>query len=109
DGLAFAWGAGVVFWEAVIADNNSHILITHGTDTMTSTAAALKGIDGKTIVLTGSMFPADFRDSDAVFNIGGAVVALQVLPAGVYIVMNGRVFRAENARKNIDKNCFEEI
>jgi L-asparaginase len=75
---------------------------------MIDTAKALGNIPGKTIVLTGSMYPAEFRDSDAVFNIGCAVTAVQVLESGVYIVMNGRIFNPNNARKNVDLNRFEE-
>lgn len=83
------------------------IVITHGTDTMTKTGIALKGIAGKTVVLVGSMTPADFRDSDAVFNLGAAVMAAQTLPDGVYIAMNGRVFDPAHCVKNLSKSCFE--
>jgi L-asparaginase len=94
--------------KAVAADPAERVIITHGTDTMTETARALHGIAGKTVVLTGSLNPARFRGSDAIFNIGGAVAAAQTLPAGVYIFMNGRVFDALKVRKNRDKNRFEE-
>ncbi len=93
---------------AVTKDPAARVLITHGTDTMTETAAALQGISGKTIVLTGALNPAKFRGSDAIFNIGGAVAAAQTLPPGVYIFMSGRVFDARKVRKNRDKNRFEE-
>jgi len=93
---------------AVAGDPATRVLITHGTDTMTDTAKALQGIPGKTVVLTGALNPARFRGSDAIFNIGGAVAAVQTLPAGVYIFMNGRVFDALKVRKNRDKNRFEE-
>ena len=86
-----------------------HILITHGTDTMTDTAEALKGIEGKTIVLTGAMAPARFRETDAIFNIGCATGAVQSLPPGVYISMNGRIFPAGMVRKNRAARCFESI
>ena len=84
------------------------IVITHGTDTMIDTAKVLKNISDKTIVMTGSMYPAQFRDSDAVFNIGCAVTATQTLAPGVYIVMNGRIFKPDNIRKNVELNRFEE-
>lgn len=87
----------------------SRILITHGTDTMTVTAEALRGIAGKTIVLTGAMAPARFRVTDAVFNIGTAVGAVQACAPGVYIAMNGMVFAAGAVRKNREKGCFEEV
>lgn len=86
----------------------AHILITHGTDTMVETARALEGIPGKTIVLTGALNPARFRSSDAIFNIGAAVAAVQLLPPGVYVAMNGRVFPAARVRKNRELNRFED-
>jgi len=84
-----------------------HVLITHGTDTMVQTARALAGLEGRTIVLTGALHPARFRDSDAVFNIGCALGAVQCLKAGVWIVMNGRVWDPDKVTKNRDRNQFE--
>ena len=83
------------------------ILITHGTDTMTATAALLTGLTDKVIVFTGSMQPARFRHSDAVFNLGCAIGALQVLPPGVYIAMNGQVAPAHTVTKNRAASRFE--
>jgi L-asparaginase len=84
-----------------------HILVTHGTDTMVETARVLADIPGKTIVLTGALNPARFQGSDAVFNIGCAVGAIQALPDGVYLAMNGRVWDPSRVRKNRDANRFE--
>ncbi len=92
----------------VEADSCDRIVVTHGTDTIVETARALAGIPGKTIVLTGSMQPARFRSTDAVFNIGTAIGAVQSLPPGVYLAMNGRIFDPLRTRKNREKNCFEE-
>ena len=86
-----------------------HIVITHGTDTMVETAEVLGGARlGKTIVLTGAMVPYVFAGSDAVFNLGCAVTAVQLLPPGVYIAMNGRVFPWEKVQKNRERGVFEE-
>jgi L-asparaginase len=93
--------------QRVESEASPLIIVTHGTDTMIETAKALAGIPGKTIVLTGSMQPARFRLSDAGFNIGCAIAAVQSLAAGVYVVMNGRVLDPRKSRKNIKKNCFE--
>lgn len=95
--------------DAVAGCSNDHILVTHGTDTMTETAAALAGIEGKTVVLTGALSPARFRSTDATFNVGMAVAALQILPPGVYIAMNGQIFSADEVRKNREANRFERI
>ncbi|MGB1950836.1 MAG: asparaginase domain-containing protein [Marinobacter sp.] len=93
--------------EAVAAADATQILITHGTDTMAETARALATITDKTIVLLGAMQPARMRRSDAVFNVGFAWAAVQLLPAGVYIAMNGEVFEAGAVRKNLKAQRFE--
>lgn len=87
------------------------IVITHGTDTMAETARAIElaGVTDKTIVLTGAMIPFAFGSSDGLFNLGAALAFAQSLPAGVYVAMNGRVFAADNVRKNRDFGVFEEI
>ena len=95
--------------RTIEAASEKRILITHGTDTMIETAKALQGLPGKTIVLTGSLEPAKFRVTDAIFNIGCAVAAVQTLPEGVYITMNGRIFHPDKVKKNIGKSRFEEL
>jgi L-asparaginase len=87
-----------------------HIVITHGTDTMTETAHAVaRAISGKTVVLTGAMIPWAFGSSDGLFNLGSALSFVQVLPAGVYIAMNGKCFPWDRVRKNRERGEFEEI
>jgi L-asparaginase len=93
--------------RTIAAQPHRHVLVTHGTDTMVETARALTDIAGKTIVLTGALNPARFQGSDAVFNIGCAVGAIQALPDGVYIAMNGRVWDPARVRKNREANRFE--
>jgi L-asparaginase len=92
----------------VAADAGRRIIITHGTDTMVETALQLFPISGKVIVLTGAMQPATFKQTDAAFNVGCAILAVQTLPDGVYVVMNGRVFDPRRARKNPELDRFEE-
>ena len=96
--------------RATIAGQEArHVLVTHGTDTMVDTAKVLAAVAGKTIVLTGALNPAGFRGSDAEFNIGTAVGAVQSLPPGVYIAMNGRVWDPSRVRKNVAANRFEAL
>jgi L-asparaginase len=90
-------------------DQATRILITHGTDTMAETGQALAGVEGKTIVLTGAMQPAAFKNTDAHFNMGFALAALQTLPAGVYLAMNGVIFDPHGVGKNMESNRFEEL
>jgi L-asparaginase len=94
---------------AIAASDAVRVVVTHGTDTMVETARELRGIEGKTIVLTGALQPARFADSDAEFNLGLAIGAVQALPAGVYIAANGQVFAADAVRKNAALNRFEPI
>ena len=91
----------------IAAQPARHVLVTHGTDTMVETAGVLASLAEKTIVLTGALNPARFRGSDAEFNIGTAVGAVQSLPAGVYIAMNGRIWDPLKVRKNVAANRFE--
>jgi L-asparaginase len=87
-----------------------HIVITHGTDTMVETARALSQEHGaRTIVLTGAMIPYAFGSSDGLFNLGSALSLVQVLPAGVYIAMNGRWFPWNDVQKNRDSGTFEPL
>lgn len=86
------------------------IVITHGTDTMSETAALLaQEVPDKTIVLTGAMIPIAFGSSDGLFNLGGALTAVQVLPAGTWVAMNGRIFEGTAVRKNRDTGVFETV
>jgi L-asparaginase len=108
DSLDFTDEDRALIRQKVASAQSERLVITHGTDTMIETARVLEGIPGKTIVLTGSMYPAQFRDSDAVFNIGCAVTGAQILGPGVYIAMNGRIYNPRDVRKNVELNRFEE-
>ena len=83
------------------------VLITHGTDGMVETASWLTAITDKRIVLTGALQPAAFQQTDAIFNIGCAIGAVQSKPPGVYIAMNGQVFDSDKVVKNREQNCFQ--
>ena len=93
--------------KSVIDCEEEKIIIIHGTDTMVETAKFLEDIKDKTIVLTGSMQPARFKKTDAIFNSGFAFAAALSLENGVYIAMNGKIFNSSNVRKNIDLGRFE--
>jgi L-asparaginase len=109
DSLEMTSADRIAVRDAVAASDATRIIVTHGTDTMVETARELLGLQGKTIVLTGALQPARFADSDAAFNLGLAVGAVQVLPPGVYITANGQVFPADSVRKNVALNRFEPV
>ena len=92
--------------QAVTAAPENEIVITHGTDTMVDTARVLDTIPNKTIVLTGALSPALFKNSDAMFNIGAALTAAQTKLAGVYIAMTGVIFDYDKVRKDVENNRF---
>lgn len=98
-----------VLRHRIEGDDARRFVVTHGTDTMVETAKFLEGIPGRAIVLTGALAPARFRSTDAVFNVGMAVAAVQAVPPGVYIAMNGEIFPSGEVRKNADQNRFERV
>jgi L-asparaginase len=94
--------------DAVLASTQGAIVITHGTGTLGQTAAYLDGrVGARTVVLTGAMRPHSLGRSDASFNMGGAIISAQLLPVGVYGVMNGRVFAAGHIIKNLALGRFD--
>ncbi|MBI4264843.1 MAG: asparaginase [Acidobacteria bacterium] len=96
--------------QACAECGEARIVVTHGTDTMIETAAALaRGVPGKTIVLTGAMIPYAFGSSDGLFNLGSALSFAQVLPPGVYVAMNGQHFAWDRVRKNRETGTFEPL
>ncbi|MFN3236460.1 MAG: asparaginase domain-containing protein [Pseudomonadales bacterium] len=95
--------------DTIAAREQKLIVVTHGTDTMTDTARALAAIEDCTIVITGALAPGRFAQSDATFNVGMAIAAVQSLDPGVYIVMNGQVFNGLQVRKDRDLNRFVRI
>ena len=98
-----------VIQQAVLEVNAEHILITHGTDGMVETASWLANIKDKKIILTGALQPAAFAENDAVFNIGCAIGAMQSISDGVYIAMNGQIFKGDAVVKNRSKNRFQAL
>ncbi len=107
DSLEFTDADRELIWDEIVKHDTTKVVITHGTDTMTETAQYLQDIPDKTIVMTGSLAPARFQSSDAMFNVGMAIAAVQVLDYGVYLAMNGTVFNASEVIKNPETNSFE--
>jgi L-asparaginase len=110
DSLDMTPGNRMLIAEQCNSVSENQIIITHGTDTMSVTAAVLaEKVPGKTVVLTGAMIPYKFGSSDGFFNLGCALAFVQTLPPGVYVVMNGRCFDWDNVRKNRQTGQFEEL
>ena len=109
DSLEVTDGDRQALRDFVANDDAERCVISHGTDTMVETASVLSGIAGKRIVLTGALTPARFKTTDAIFNVGLAVAAVQLVDPGVYIAMSGQVFPADRVRKNREENRFELV
>ncbi|KZX20690.1 asparaginase domain-containing protein [Rathayibacter tanaceti] len=92
--------------ERVLSAEEDRIVVTHGTDTMTTTAEALGAVHDRVVVFTGAMQPARMLDSDAAFNLGTAVAAVQLLPPGAYLAMSGRVLPAGSVVKDRSIGVF---
>lgn len=95
--------------EKCKSSDEERIIITHGTYTMPGTAKYLGKADlDKTIILFGAHIPANREKSDALFNLGAAFIAVQLLPVGVYVLMNGKVFTWDNVKKDFPTGYFKE-
>ena len=96
-----------MIYEAVNSSKSKKIIILHGTDTMVQTAFKLSTIAGKRIILTGAMIPYAFKNSDALFNLGTAFGAVWGSENGVFVAMNGTLFRWDEVQK--DKKLGEFV
>jgi L-asparaginase len=94
--------------EACNTTDSDKIIITHGTDTMLETAKSLSEIKDKVIILVGAQKPQKFSDSDAAFNVGTAVGAINILKNGVYVAMHGRVFDWDKCERDMETGHFNE-
>ncbi|MBP6884901.1 MAG: asparaginase [Candidatus Pacebacteria bacterium] len=97
-----------LIFQACEKSPEKNIVITHGTDTMTVTAELLTKVKDKTIVITGASRPERFTDSDAPFNLGCAISAVQTLQSGVYIAMSGRIYDWDKCEKAEDGQFVEK-
>jgi len=97
--------------DTIAAASEDRIVVIHGTDTMVESAKTvlLRCRNTQVIVFTGAMVPASQENSDAMFNLGMASAAAQVLNPGVYIAMSGQIFSADKARKNRERGVFESV
>src|SRR5689334_24658777 len=110
DSLEMTAADRAIIVQNCLQSDEDKIVITHGTDTMTETAAEVaRAVTDKTVVLTGAMIPYAFGSSDGLFNLGSALSFVQVLPPGVYVAMNGRVFAGDRVRKDRERGVFEEV
>ncbi len=87
-------------YDTCVHSLGDKIIITHGTDSLIETARFLSSIKNKLIVLTGSLRPERFSDSEAPINLGVALGAVNTFKNGIFIAMNGRVYSWEDVIRN---------
>lgn len=93
--------------DLILTTTHKKIIITHGTDTLTETAAYLaKEIQDRLIVLTGAMRPERFSNSEAPINIGCAIATANLLDQGVFIAMHGVVKSFDQIQRNLETGKF---
>ncbi len=97
--------------DHIVGSRYDRVIVTHGTDRMVDMAKFVAPlVENKTVIFTGAMIPFVFgTSSDGFFNMGCALSFVQMLPAGVYIVMNGQCFHYDNVVKNLSKGEFERL
>lgn len=96
--------------RVIQATPHTNIVVTHGTFTMRDTAEYLEqgSFNDKKIILTGSMIPiTGFANSDAGFNLGYAIASFASIEPGVYLSMNGGIFKYSQVAKNEELFRFE--
>lgn len=85
------------------------VVIVHGTDRLARTGDRLyAGIPSPRvpIVLTGAMRPWEMRTTDAPQNLTEALLAAQILPPGVYVVMHNEVLQFPGVEKDPGQSAF---
>jgi L-asparaginase len=84
------------------------VVVVHGTDRLTVSGDRMLevGTIKAPIVLTGAMRPYELRSTDAVQNLTEALVAVQILTPGVYVVMHNQVLSFPGVAKDHERGTF---
>lgn len=92
-----------------MAEAHDGVVIVHGTDRLAVTGERTHELCPDLpvpVVLTGAMQPYEMRSSDAMQNLTEALLAVQVLPPGVYVVMHNRVLQFPGVVKDPEGLTF---
>jgi L-asparaginase len=79
-----------------LMDDHDGVIVVHGTDRLAKTGERMiERLEAIAIpvVLTGAMRPYALRNTDATQNLTEALIAVQLLSAGVYVSMHNRVLQ----------------
>ena len=92
-----------------MAAATSGVVVVHGTDRLAVSGdrvVELVGVPRSPIVFTGAMRPYELRSTDALQNLIEALLAVQLVPPGVYVSMHNQVLRFPGVRKDRDRGTF---
>jgi L-asparaginase len=92
-----------------MAETHDGVVIVHGTDRLAQTGERIYELVADLrvpVVLTGAMRPYVMRNTDASQNLTEALLAVQIVPAGVYVAMHNKVLRFPGVVKDRDRGTF---
>ncbi len=92
-----------------MAEAHDGVIVVHGTDRLAVTGDRMVETLGAVrvpIVLTGAMRPFELRRSDAMQNLTSALMAVQLLEAGVWVVMHSVALRFPGVVKDVTRGTF---
>ncbi len=92
-----------------MADALDGVIVVHGTDRLTRTGDCIVEVLGTPpvpVILTGAMRPYELRHTDALQNLTEALLAVQLVPPGVYVAMHNTVLAFPGVRKDHDRGTF---
>lgn len=94
---------------ARMAKELAGVVVVHGTDRLANSGervVEIAGTPASPIVFTGAMRPYELRSTDALQNLTEALIAVQLLPPGVYVSMHNQVLQFPGVRKDRDRGTF---
>ncbi len=94
---------------AQLARAMTGVVVVHGTDRLAVSGdrvVELVGTPASPIVFTGAMRPYELRSTDALQNLTEALIAVQLLPPGVYVSMHNQVLQFPGITKDRTLGTF---
>jgi L-asparaginase len=94
---------------ARLARENDGVVVVHGTDRLAVSGervVELVGTPITPIVFTGAMRPYELRATDALQNLTEALLAVQLVPPGVYVAMHDQVLQFPGVVKDRSRGTF---
>jgi L-asparaginase len=95
-----------------LAEAHAGVVVVHGTDRLAVSGdrvVELAGTPASPIVFTGAMRPWELRTTDALQNLTEALMAVQLVPPGVYVAMHNQVLKFPGVTKDPDRRTFVKV